>query len=155
MVINYFSDDKVLINRISNQHTEEQNMSDINDDTPKPNNQPLAPVTTNPFSNLATGLVETTFAETLGLSMHNAIVNQQSSQMTTSASVTNACARLLQVQSPQQRAAAAVSKKIEPAASSVTIESEDKPPAKKRFKIRDLLKPKNKNIPEDPGAKDE
>lgn len=50
----------------------------------------------NPFSNQATGLLETTFAETLGLSMHNAVSNQQSSQMTTSASVTNACARLLQ-----------------------------------------------------------
>ncbi|OUS25020.1 hypothetical protein A9Q99_22500 [Gammaproteobacteria bacterium 45_16_T64] len=55
--------------------------------------------TDNPFSSQATGLVETTFAETLGLSMHNAVLNQQSAQMTASASITNACARLLQ--SPQ------------------------------------------------------
>lgn len=70
-------------------------MSDTNSNeagaTPPPTIQ------ANPFSNQATGLLETTFAETLGLSMHNAVSNQQSSQMTTSASVTNACARLLQV----------------------------------------------------------
>ncbi|WP_367990652.1 RebB family R body protein [Vibrio sp. NTOU-M3] len=50
------------------------------------------------FSPQATGLLETTLADTLGLSMHNAITNQQQSQMTTAASVTNACARLLQTQ---------------------------------------------------------
>lgn len=48
----------------------------------------------------ATVLVETSLAETLSLSMHNAIINQQNSQMTTAASVTNACARLLQVPFP-------------------------------------------------------
>ncbi|WP_076585344.1 RebB family R body protein [Vibrio ostreicida] len=50
------------------------------------------------FSSQSTGLLETTLADTLGLSMHNAVSNQQQSQMTTSASITNACARLLQTQ---------------------------------------------------------
>lgn len=62
--------------------------------------QPQEAEAVTPFSMQPTGLVETTFAETLGLSMHNAITNQQSSQMTTSASVTNACARLLQTPIP-------------------------------------------------------
>ncbi|MGF1714547.1 RebB family R body protein [Photobacterium chitinilyticum] len=57
------------------------------------------PLTTQQaFSSQPTELVETTFAETIGLSMHNAVANQQQSQMTTAASVTNACARLLQSQ---------------------------------------------------------
>lgn len=47
------------------------------------------------FSVQPTGMVETTFAETLGLSMHNAILSQQNSQMIAQASITNACARLL------------------------------------------------------------
>ncbi len=54
------------------------------------------PSNVQPFNLQPTGLVETTLAETLGLSMHNAVVNQQSSHMTTAASITNACARLLQ-----------------------------------------------------------
>lgn len=69
-------------------------MSDTNSNEAGAANPPTTQA--NPFSNQATGLLETTFAETLGLSMHNAVSNQQSSQMTTSASVTNACARLLQ-----------------------------------------------------------
>ena len=69
-------------------------MSDTNSNEANSTDSPTTPI--NPFSNQATGLLETTFAETLGLSMHNAVSNQQSSQMTTSASVTNACARLLQ-----------------------------------------------------------
>lgn len=71
-------------------------------DTDRNNKAGVAPpvaIQSNPFSNQATGLLETTFAETLGLSMHNAVSNQQSSQMTTSASVTNACARLLKAPS--------------------------------------------------------
>lgn len=51
------------------------------------------------FSAQATGLAETTFAETIGLAMHNAVLSQQNSQMMTQASVTNACARLLKVPS--------------------------------------------------------
>ncbi|GLQ73432.1 RebB family R body protein [Vibrio penaeicida] len=50
------------------------------------------------FSVQPTSLLETTLADTLGLSMHNAVTSQQQSQMTTAASVTNACARLLQTQ---------------------------------------------------------
>lgn len=50
------------------------------------------------FSAQPTSLLETTLADTLGLSMHNAVTSQQQSQMTTAASVTNACARLLQTQ---------------------------------------------------------
>ena len=69
-------------------------MSDINSNGP--NNEDTLAAHNNPFSSQPTGLVETTFAETIGLSMHNAVTNQQSSQMTTSASITNACARLLQ-----------------------------------------------------------
>lgn len=48
------------------------------------------------FSAQPTSLLETTLIDTLGLSMHNAVVNQQQSHMTTAASITNACARLLQ-----------------------------------------------------------
>lgn len=48
------------------------------------------------FSVQPTSLLETTLIDTLGLSMHNAVTNQQQSHMTTAASVTNACARLLQ-----------------------------------------------------------
>ncbi len=51
------------------------------------------------FSVQPTGMVETTYAETIGLSMHNAILSQQNSQMITQASVTNACARLLTIPS--------------------------------------------------------
>lgn len=48
-----------------------------------------------PMTEQATGIVDTIFAETLGLGMHNAVSSQLNSQMTTSASVTSACARLL------------------------------------------------------------
>lgn len=71
-------------------------MSDTSSNKPESESQQAV----SSFSAQPTGFVETTFAETLGLSMHNAITNQQSSQMTTSASITNACARLLQVPNP-------------------------------------------------------
>jgi hypothetical protein len=64
--------------------------------------QELSPETINQFNTLQafsmqpTSLLDTTLADTLGLSMHNAVTSQQQSQMTTAASVTNACARLLQ-----------------------------------------------------------
>ncbi|SFD51704.1 RebB family R body protein [Pseudoalteromonas denitrificans] len=98
------------------------------------------------FSNQPTGLVETTFAETLGLSMHNAISNQQNSQMTTAASITNACARLLQAPIPPPP------KPVEPPAEpeeskepEVEPEPEPEPepkPKKKRFNILNFLKGK-------------
>ena len=109
-----------------------------------PNSATQAPPTKkpvhNPFSNQPTGLVETTFAETLGLSMHNAIFNQQSSQMTTSASITNACARLLQTPVPLAL------KPQEPEEEEIEeIEEEiDIQKPKKRFNIFKFLK-SNKN----------
>lgn len=125
-------------------------MSDINGGTPAEDNQQLPTATNNPFSNQPTGLVETTFAETLGLSMHNAITNQQSSQMTTSASVTNACARLLQTPTNITRSASqAVTEKVIPAEVEDEIQPEqgieDTPPAKKRFNILGIFKRKNKD----------
>ncbi|RBP53106.1 RebB family R body protein [Arenicella xantha] len=42
------------------------------------------------------GLLEMVSAETLGMSMHNAVTAQQNSQMSTSASVTASCAKMLQ-----------------------------------------------------------
>jgi len=139
-------------------------MSDINDDTPKSDNQQLPTVVSNPFSNQPTGFVETTFAETLGLSMHNAITNQQSSQMTTSASITNACARLLQAQTPIPKSkkapvSKAVAEKVvstdsaEKKESEMNNENESAP--KKRFNIMGFFKRKNKNEPEDSGAQNE
>lgn len=124
-------------------------MSDINGDTPEAEKQQLSTVSNNPFSNQATGLVETTFAETLGLSMHNAISNQQSSQMTTSASVTNACARLLQTPtSTPNTATKAKTEKVVPIIDTVEVKpeqnTENKPPVKKRFNILGFLKRKNK-----------
>lgn len=100
----------------------------------------------NKFSEQSTGLVETTLAETLGLSMHNAITNQKSSQMTTAASITNACARLLQaniVGKTQPKKPAA-----EPP---VTIETSEPEPTedaepiskKKKFNLKNFLKPKS------------
>ena len=98
------------------------------------------PSIVNPFSVQPTGLVETTFAETLGLSMHNAISNQQSSQMTTSASITNACARLLQAPIP-------VKTKPEKEGDDGEDEQEEleKAPPKKRFNVMNFLKRKNKD----------
>ncbi|WP_038183820.1 RebB family R body protein [Vibrio rhizosphaerae] len=62
-----------------------------------------------------TSLLETTLADTLGLSMYNAITSQQQSQMTTAASVTNACARLLQTQTPLTPASSRKESDVEPA----------------------------------------
>lgn len=47
------------------------------------------------FDHQATGFVDATFAETLGLAMHNAITSQMNSQMAASTSVTSACNRIL------------------------------------------------------------
>ncbi|MDW6001895.1 RebB family R body protein [Vibrio mangrovi] len=62
-----------------------------------------------------TSLLETTLADTLGLSMHNAITNQQQSQMTTAASITNACARLLQTQTRTMASSTKKAESVEPA----------------------------------------
>ena len=103
------------------------------------------PAVSNPFSGEPTGLVETTFAETLGLSMHNAVTTQQSAQMTTAASITNACARLLQA--PVPAAPAKKEKAPEPEKAKVpeVPETPPEPPkAKKKFNLMNFLKPKKK-----------
>ena len=102
------------------------------------------PAVSNPFSGQPTGLVETTFAETLGLSMHNAVTTQQSAQMTTAASITNACARLLQAPVP----AAPAKKEKAPEPKPEKAEAPEAPPeppkAKKKFNLMNFLKPKKK-----------
>lgn len=59
------------------------------------------------FDNQATTMVDSTFAETIGLSMHNAVTSQMNAQMAASASVTNACARLLKAAPPATASATA------------------------------------------------
>ena len=44
------------------------------------------------------GMVDVVSAETIGMFMHNAVVSQQNSQLTSNASVTAACARMLNTQ---------------------------------------------------------
>ncbi|WDE10822.1 RebB family R body protein [Thalassomonas haliotis] len=120
-------------------------MSDTASNTAEPEAQKPQSSATS-FSAQPTGLVETTFAETLGLSMHNAITNQQSSQMTTSASITNACARLLQVATP------VAAKKQQPEADAETAESGDEQaaPEKKRRRLNVFNFLKGKNNQEQP-----
>ncbi|MFY2506871.1 hypothetical protein F0225_05655 [Vibrio pectenicida] len=50
---------------------------------------------TSPYSQQGTTLTDSTFADTIGLAMHNAINNQQQSQVTTAATVASTCARIL------------------------------------------------------------
>ena len=123
------------------------NSSGASTDAPSGNDTTAA--VSGQLSGQPTGLVETTFAETIGLSMHNAVTSQQSSQMTTAASVTNACARLLQTGMPVRKAPAKKEKKpketaqAEPAAPKADKEPEEKP--KKKFNIMNFLKPKGKS----------
>lgn len=108
------------------------------------------------FSNQPTGLVETTFAETIGLSMHNAISNQQNSQMTTAASITNACARLLQAPAPPLKPEKVEKKEPEPepkVEQETELKENSQPPKKKRFNILNFLK--NKNNKNDQQKEDE
>ena len=126
-----------------------------------PSDNEITAAVSNRFSSQPTGLVETTFAETLGLSMHNAVTSQQSSQMTTAASITNACARLLQTGIPQ-RPVATKAKKAEPASTAKSAQNAQNAQAqnsenqatgsensqaqpKKKFNIMNFLKPKNKS----------
>lgn len=101
------------------------------------------------FSNQSTGLLETTLADTLGLSMHNAVSSQQQSQMTTAASVTNACARLLQTQAKPSNFGP-----VEDAEPAIVVTAEDRlgrsmanepsteeePEPKKKFSLMGFLK---------------
>ncbi len=59
-----------------------------------------AHTTIQTFSEQPTTIAETAMAETIGLTMHNLVANQQQSQVTTAASITNACARLLAIPQP-------------------------------------------------------
>jgi len=113
-------------------------------DTPSNKAEPEAPVpqsSATSFSAQPTGLVETTLAETLGLSMHNAITNQQSSQMTTSASITNACARLLQSAPPVAAKKAEPEPQAQAAASDEEVIPEKK--QRRRLNVFNFLKGKN------------
>ncbi|MUJ36892.1 RebB family R body protein [Aliivibrio fischeri] len=49
----------------------------------------------NIYSPQETTLSESTFSETMGLAMHNAIANQQQSKITTSFTVAKTCALIL------------------------------------------------------------
>jgi hypothetical protein len=51
------------------------------------------------FSEQPTSLIETTFADTLGLSMHNSVVSQQNSQVQGNVAVANTMSRLLSISS--------------------------------------------------------
>jgi len=50
------------------------------------------------------GMVDVVSAETIGMFMHNAITSQQNSQLTSNASVTATCARMLSIQPEIPRA---------------------------------------------------
>lgn len=123
-------------------------MTDSTSNTSAADNAGPLPAVSNPFSSQPTGLVETIFAETLGLSMHNAVASQQSSQMTTAASITNACARLLQSPVPKAPQKKEKEKKAEAEPAKAAAEPAqapvEAPPAKKKFNIMNFLKPKKK-----------
>lgn len=112
--------------------------------------QPLSAETIEKFNTLqgfsyqATGFLDTTLADTLSLSMHNAVSSQQQSQIATAASITNACARLLQSQaqsldepSEQQKTSAAIESEDDVDRESVLEEKEPKP--KKKFSLLRFL----------------
>ncbi|KZN46957.1 RebB family R body protein [Pseudoalteromonas luteoviolacea] len=89
-----------------------------------------------PFSQQATSMTETTLAETLGLSMHNAVTSQQHAQMTTAASITNACARLLKTPNPTQAAEKDKEKPQEAADEAMVAEPVEPEPSKQEKKPR-------------------
>lgn len=122
-------------------------MSDNETQETSTNTKEEQPDNTTHFSLQPTGLVETTFAETLGLSMHNAIVNQQSSQMTTSASITNACARLLKTPIPVPLSPSKEHKESELNEGQPETENLDPSEPTKRFKIGNFFKDKKKKDP--------
>lgn len=113
--------------------------------------QEPVPAVSNSFSSQPSTLVETTLAETLGLSMHNAVTSQQSSQMTTAASITNACARLLQAtKMPPARIKEKKAPEEIPEQPPIAAEKSDAPPPKKKFNIMNFIKPKKKQAAEEP-----
>lgn len=110
----------------------------------QPNNNPHSPSVSGAMSEQTTSMVETTLVDTLGLSMHNAVTSQQNAQITTAASITNACARLLQAGAPAG-APAASPQEAEPAEPGTPPTQEEQPPEeKKRFSMKSLLNKDNK-----------
>ncbi|MCF2859257.1 RebB family R body protein [Pseudoalteromonas sp. SMS1] len=105
-----------------------------------------------PFSQQATSMTETTLAETLGLSMHNAVTSQQHAQMTTAASITNACARLLKTPNSAQTAEKHTPNE-EAADEAMVAEPQEDVPNKKEKKPRFNLFRFGKNKP--PAPKEE
>lgn len=95
-----------------------------------------------PYSAQPTSLVETSFASSLGLSMHNEVNSQQSARLTTLASTTNACKLMLQT---RIRPVAASSSKAN-AEPELRAEQEDRntAPPKKRFNLGGFFR-SNKN----------
>ncbi|KZN35404.1 RebB family R body protein [Pseudoalteromonas luteoviolacea] len=89
-----------------------------------------------PFSQQATSMTETTLAETLGLSMHNAVTSQQHAQMTTAASITNACARLLKTPNSSQAADKNKPPAEEPTEEAMVAEPKEEAQNKKEKKPR-------------------
>lgn len=87
-------------------------MSDETTSNIAPENGSLNGTVSGPMTEQSTGIVDTIFAETLGLGMHNAVSSQLNSQMTTSASVTSACARLLKTPYAAPSSAEAPSKPV-------------------------------------------
>jgi Killing trait len=90
----------------------------------------------SPCSHHPTGFVEASFTEALALSMYNSIFNQQSSQMTTLASVTNACGRLLRAPIPVEPKEA----EEEPVKEEEVEASVEKKKPKKRFNVFRFMK---------------
>lgn len=130
----------------------------MNEAENKGNDVDDSPAEINPFSSQSTGLVETTFAETLGLSMHNAITNQQNAQMTASASITNACARLLQTPNKKNKDASEDSDETQEGADGDAQNSNvEKDALSKKSKtwlnVKNFMKRKPKETPAPPPEK--
>ncbi len=108
-------------------------MSDSNSNTPKASSSEDGVELYRPYSAQPTSLVETSFAGSLGLSMHNEVSGQQSARLTTLASTTNACKLMLQskvrVQKPPKK---------EEEVAEVQEENTDLP--KKKFNLKNFLK---------------
>lgn len=110
-------------------------MSDTNSNTPTTPPSEDGVELYKPFSAQPTSLIETSFAGSLGLSMHNEVSGQQSARLTTLASTTNACKLMLQsrVQPPPPPP-----KKEEPEVEEAVEENTD--PPKKKFTLKNFLK---------------
>jgi len=68
--------------------------------TPIEQAQNLLNIVQQPNASNSTALLSNVLADTLGMSMHNAVTQQQNAQMLNSASTTAACARILNAFAP-------------------------------------------------------